>query len=132
MPWLALRLFLAYEYVWRMIMKKLLSILGIVLPAVALVILAFTLQGGKRILDGIYIIFPLIYLLQGALLSKTKLKLCLGMLISDAALLISLNLWYNMGSCIDLALIYTVLGLLAYIVKRIIKKSISKKKNREH
>ena len=111
-------------------MKKLLSVIKMIFPAIILAILAFSLQGGKRILDGIYMIFPLIYVFQGVFLSKTKLRLCFGILISDAALLISLNLWYNMGNCIDLALIYTVLGLLAYIVKRVIKKMFSKKKNR--
>ena len=111
-------------------MKKLLSFVKIVFPAIVLIVLAFSLQGGKRILDGIYIIFPLIYAFQGVFLSKSKFKFVLGILLSDVALLVSLNLWYNMGNCVDLAVVYTVLGLLAYIIKCIIKKIFSKKKNR--
>ena len=113
-------------------MKKLISVVKIVLPALILLILAFALQGGKRILDGIYIIFPLIYVLQGVFLSRSKLQFVLGVLLSDVAFLIGVNLWYHMGSCIDLAVIYTVLGLIAYIIKNIVKKLILKKKNREH
>ena len=30
------------------------------------------------------------------------------------------NLWYNMGSCIDLLIIYLAVGTAAYILKRII------------
>ena len=112
-------------------MKKVIKFIVVLLPAITLMLLAFMLQGGKNILEGIYIIFPLIYVLQGILI-KSKLKLTLGILLSDIAFLISVNLWYNMGDCIDLAIIYTAMGIAAYIIKRIIKRYSKNKKNREH
>ena len=91
-------------------------------------LLAIGLQGGKNILDALYLWFPLLFLLQGLLLSKPWL-LALGWTVHGIAFLLPVNLLYHMGSCIDLFAVYLLLSLAAFGIKRYIlhKKKRSQK-----
>lgn len=108
-------------------MKRTVEIAKIFLPAILIGILIYTLRGGKNILDGIYIIFPLIYVLQGAFCASSLPKAAIGFSLSTAVFLTEINLWYNMGACIDLALIYLALGAVAYATKLLLHNKRLKK-----
>ncbi len=115
-------------------MKKALSWAKIFLPALLIFIVIFIgeLLGGKHILDGIYIWIPLIYLHHGVFCTDSLLKAAIGFTLSSAVFLTFINLWFKMGACIDLALIYLALGTLAYGVKILILKVIKNKKHRKN
>lgn len=102
-------------------MKK---ILKIIVPSILMLILIFLLRGGKNILTGIYIIFPIMYIILALICSNFKKELLISLILTSASFLVFINLWYKMGSCIDLALIYNALGFITFLIKRkIIKKN---------
>ena len=98
------------------------------IPPIIMLISVILLQGGKNILDGIYIGFPIIYIAQ-ALLSKNVRWLSLGLFLTSAAFIVPINLLYNMGNCIELLIAYIILALISYIAKRLIIKKRKKRKN---
>lgn len=103
-------------------MKK---ISTIVLPS--LIILAYTYFNveGKNILAGLFLLFPLTFIIQGAIYSDLKKELLLGFILSSIAFMVPINLLYHMGSCIELLVIYNIFGIISFFVK----KKISSKKN---
>ncbi|GAA0092812.1 hypothetical protein UT300009_28410 [Paraclostridium bifermentans] len=96
-------------------MKKILSI---VLPSI--LILAITLWGrvDKNILVGLFLLFPIIFIIQGIMCSNLKNELIIGFLLSSIAFIIPINLWFNMGSCIELLITYNILGIISFLVKK--------------
>ena len=110
-------------------MKKLFSLVKLLLPPILIGILMFALRGGKNILDGIYIIFPLIFLLQGIFCTDKIIRGAIGLALSETVFLVLVNILYKMGTCIDLALIYLAIAILAYAVKTIVKRKLKKKKD---
>lgn len=96
-------------------MKKILSI---VLPSI--LILAITLWGrvDKNILVGLFLLFPIIFIIQGIMYSNLKNELLIGFLLSSIAFILPINLWFNMGSCIELLITYNILGIISFLVKK--------------
>ncbi len=96
-------------------------ILRVVLPAIFIALLVCAMQGGKNILDGIYIIFPVVYI--AIVLMNEKWDVLISLALTSLAFIIPINLLYNMGSCIDLLVIYNILALITYFIKtKIMKK----------
>ena len=100
----------------------------ILLPGLLVLWLIFALRGGVDILAGLFIFFPVLYILFGVACSK-PVELLIGILLTDLAFLIPINLCYNMGSCIELLLIYVIFGCVSYFIKYFIKK-IAKRNNK--
>lgn len=96
-------------------MKKMLYM---ILPGI--IILAITLWGkiDKNILVGLYLLFPIVFIVQGALYSDLKKQLIIGFILSSIAFIVPINLWFNMGSCIELLIFYNILGIISFLVKR--------------
>ncbi|EGT5043869.1 hypothetical protein DAF96_11990 [Clostridioides difficile] len=103
-------------------MKKILSI---VLPS--MIIIAITLWGRaeKNILVGLFLLFPIIFVIQGIMYSNFKKELIIGFILSSIAFIVPTNLLYNMGSCIDLLIVYNMLGIGNFLVKKKIYSSHS-------
>lgn len=104
-------------------------ILRIVLPAIFIALLVCAMQGGKNILDGIYIIFPVIYI--AIVLMNEKRDVLISLVLTSIAFIIPINLLYNMGSCIDLLVIYNVIAGITYLIRVVIRKKKDKKNDRE-
>ena len=100
-------------------------ILRIILPAIFIALLVCAMQGGKNILDGIYIIFPVIYI--AIVLMNEKLDVLVSLVLTSIAFIIPINLLYNMGSCIDLLVIYNVIAGITYLIKTVTRKKKDKK-----
>ena len=107
--------------------KALLYAIKLILPAALICLLLFLLRGGKNVLEGIYIIFPAIFILQGIFCSDRPLIFGAALLLSEASFLVFVNILYRMGSCIDLAIIYATLCAIAYFLKLLIVKRRAKK-----
>ena len=105
--------------------KKILKILAL---AILMAILIYLLRGGKKILDGLYIYFPIIFLLIGLTSGSIK-ELVISMLLTSVAFLIPINLWFNMGTCVIFAIIYIILSCIVFLIKTIIKKKNKGKTN---
>ncbi|RHW42713.1 hypothetical protein D1B31_03765 [Neobacillus notoginsengisoli] len=67
----------------------------------------------KYILVGIYLLFPLLFIIQGYY-SASKGVLILGFIISVFAIMIPISIWYNMGSLLPAIVVYLLLGIGAY------------------
>ncbi|MDE6035282.1 MAG: hypothetical protein K2G36_05170 [Ruminococcus sp.] len=103
-------------------MKKLLKI---IFPAVLMVTLIFLLQGGKSILSGLYFYFPVIYFLNGLTTHSTK-ELTISLLLLSVAFLIPVYLWFNMGTCIDMAIVYAVLSCMGFLTGKKLRSKMKK------
>ena len=104
-------------------------ILRIVLPAIFIALLVCAMQGGKNILDGIYIIFPVVYI--AIVLMNEKWDVLVSLVLTSIAFIIPINLLYNMGSCIDLLVIYNVIAGITYLIRVVIRKKKDKNNDRE-
>lgn len=109
-----------------MMKKTLIYIIKLILPALLVLAFMYLLRGGKNILEGIYIIFPLIYVLQGVLCSGGIVRTAIGYSFTSAVFIVFVNMWYNMGSCVDLLIIYLALGFIAYLAKIVVLKTRNK------
>ena len=102
-------------------MKKIASI---ILPSIIIFTIAFLSRADKHILDGLYLWFPIIFIIQGRIYSGFTKELIIGFVLSSIAFIAPINLWCSMGSCIELLIIYNILGIISYLVKsRVIYRS---------
>ena len=99
-------------------MKK---IIKLIIPSLLMIVSVYFLQSGKNILEGIYFGFPLMYILIG-IISKDIKELIITLVLTSLSFLIPVNMWYNMGNCIDLVVIYNLLSVISYIIKMKTKK----------
>ena len=98
-------------------MKRLLKI---IIPSILMILLIYFGRNNKDlILTNIYIIFPLIYILIGIINNKNEL--ITSLILVSISFLIPINIFFNMGTCIDLVIIYIVLCIISYFVKLKIK-----------
>ena len=98
----------------------------IIVPALLMLLLIYLLRGGKDILEGLFFYFPLIYVALGLLCADFVKELVISMGVTTLAFLLPVNLCFNMGTCIDCALVYVALGCAAYFVKRRVLKRVRK------
>ena len=96
-------------------MKK---ILKIIIPSMLMLLLIYIWRDGKDILNGLYIAFPLMYIILGIICSNMKKELLLSLVLLSITFLIPINLWFNMGTCIDLVIIYNMLSIFSYLIKK--------------
>lgn len=91
------------------------------IPSILIFILAYIGRHNKDlILTEIYILFPIIYIINGII--NKKAELLVSSILLSLAFLIPVNIWFNMGSCLDLVIIYNIISFIAYLAKNKIKK----------
>ena len=100
-------------------MKKIIKIIS---PSVLMLLLIILWRDGKDILNGLYVAFPIMYIILGIVCSDLKKELLISLILLSIAFLIPINLWFHMGSCIDLVIIYNTLSVISYLIKSKIKK----------
>lgn len=106
-------------------MQRIKTVSVLLFPPILIGVLSFALQGGKDILSGIYFIFPIIFLFQ-ALFSKHIAVFLCGMLLSAFSFLVTVRLFYHMGTCFDLAIFYLLIGGIAYFSRQLVQKRRAK------
>ena len=92
-----------------------------ILPHVIVFTLIIAWRDGKNILTGIFIVFPIMYILLGTRCNDFKRELLPSFIALTMTFLIPINLLYHMGSCLDLALIYNILGIISFFISKAIK-----------
>ena len=97
-------------------------IFKIIIPSLLMLLLIYLWRDGKDILNGIYIAFPLMYIILGLISSNFKIELLISLILLSIAFIIPINLMFNMGNCIDLVIIYNILSLISYFIKNNFKK----------
>lgn len=110
----------------EIIMKKILSA---ILPGLLILIfmrIDSTLPNSKNVIGGIYLFFPVIFILQGIVLNTTKIMV-IGFLLSSIAIIIPISLWYNMSSIIPAVIVYLILGVAAFLLSNKIKRTSTPK-----
>lgn len=93
-------------------------ILKIIITSMLMLLLIYIWRDGKDILNGLYIAFPLMYIILGIISSDIKKELLLSLVLLSITFLIPINLWFNMGTCIDLVIIYNILSIFSYLIKK--------------
>ena len=93
-------------------------IIKIIAPSILMLLLIYIWKDDKDILNGLYIAFPLMYIILGIICSNMKKELLLSLVLLSITFLIHINLWFNMGTCIDLVIIYNILSILSYLIKK--------------
>ena len=58
------------------------------------------------------------YIILGIICSNMKKELLLSLVLLSITFLIPINLWFNMGTCIDLVIIYNILSIFSYLIKK--------------
>lgn len=96
-------------------MKK---IIKTITPSILMFLLIYIWRDGKDILNGLYIAFPLMYIILGIICSNMKKELLLSLVLLSITFLIPINLWFNMGTCIYLVIIYNILSIFSYLIKK--------------
>ena len=107
-------------------MKK---ILKTILPAILMVVLIYLMRDGKDILNGLFVVFPIMYIYIGIISSDLIKEWLISMVLMAVAFIIPIDIWFHMGSCTYLILIYTALSCASYLLKIIVKKKLKRKKN---
>lgn len=97
------------------------KILKIIVPSIVMLLLIYLWREGKDILSGIYIVFPLMYIILGLICSNFKKELLISLILLSLSFLIPINLLFNMGTCIDLVIIYNILSGVSYLIKKKLK-----------
>ena len=100
-------------------MKKIIKIIS---PSVLMLLLIILWRDGKDILNGLYVAFPIMYIILGIVCSDLKKELLISLILLSLTFLIPINLWFHMGTCIDLVIIYNTLSVISYLIKGKIKK----------
>ena len=98
------------------------KVLKIFCPALLTAVLVYAMRGGKEILEGLYFVFPALYLFIGIIPFKSKADFFLCLFLTTTAFLIPVNIWFNMGNCIDLSVIYIALACISWWTKKKIAK----------
>ena len=83
--------------------------------------LIYLWRDGKDILNGLFVAFPIMYILLG-LISNDKKELLMCLIALSITFLIPINLWFHMGTCFVYAIIYCALSYVSYLIKKKIKK----------
>lgn len=101
-------------------MKK---ILKIVVPSILMLISIYLMRDGKAILFGLFLLFPIMYVITGIICTDLKKELLFSLLLSSVTFLIPVNIYFDMGTtCIGWVLIYIALGCAVYFIKNSVKK----------
>ena len=98
-------------------MKK---IIKIIFPSILMLFLIFLWRDGKDILNGIYILFPIIYISNSLIYSHIK-ELILSLILLAISFLNPINLWFHMGSCVGLLIFYSILSGISFFIKKLIE-----------
>ncbi|NMF06379.1 hypothetical protein ACUH7Y_18900 [Clostridium beijerinckii] len=114
-------------------MKKVLST---ILPSVLTFLFIFIdshFPYSKWILIGIYILFPIMFIIQTIISFKSINNMLIGFLLLSLSIILPINQWYKMGSIIPAIVVYLILSLittyLLIVVMDIIKKNKKRTRN---
>ncbi|MGL5415053.1 MAG: hypothetical protein ACRDAU_05290 [Clostridium sp.] len=88
-----------------------------ILPGIIIFIITVLSRADKYILVGLFLVFPIIFIMQGLMYSDLKKDIIQGFIISSIGFIVPVNLLYNMGSCVEFLIIYNVLGIISYCIK---------------
>ena len=105
-------------------------IIKIIVPSVLMLLLIYLWRDGKDILNGIYIVFPLMYIILGLICSNLKNELLVSLILLSLSFLIPINLCFNMGNCVGLVIFYNILSSISYLIYKKLKSKTNSKLRR--
>lgn len=104
----------------RNMIKKILKIIVPSLLILSFILIDRRIESSKNILVGLYLIFPMIFIIQGGLYKDFKKELVAGFMLSSMAVL-SMDFLYKMNSILPVLVIYIALGLISFFIMKIKK-----------
>ena len=103
-------------------MKK---IFKVIIPSLLMILLIYIWRDGKDILNGLFVAFPLMYIILG-IMSCDRKELLISLFLLSVAFLIPINLWFHMGSCIEYVVIFSIVSFISYLIKNKVKTKFKK------
>jgi len=100
-------------------------IFKVIVPSLLMLLLIYIWRDGKDILNGLFVVFPLMYILLG-LICNCKKELIICLIFLSISFLIPINLWFRMGTCIMYVIIWALLSFVSYLIKYKIKVKFKK------
>ena len=107
-------------------MKKLIQT---ILPSLLIFIFIFIDSVGPsshNIIVGIYVLFPILYILQSIVLKDSEINLAIGFILSSIVIMVMTQIFYNMSSMIPALIVYIILGEVSFVFANKIRKSKNK------
>ncbi|ALB45121.1 hypothetical protein AXY43_06595 [Clostridium sp. MF28] len=101
-------------------MKKVLST---ILPSVLIFLFIFIdshFPYSKWILIGIYILFPIMFIIQTIISFKSIKNMLAGFLLLSLSIILPIDQWYKIGSIMPAIIVYLVLSLITYLLIEVI------------
>ncbi|HBW38645.1 hypothetical protein [Desulfosporosinus sp. BICA1-9] len=84
-------------------------------------------EDSLHLLLGIFLLFPIIFIIQGIVCSNSKNSMIVGFSLSSLAVMLPISIWYNVGDMIPVVIIYLLLGVISFVSSNIKRVFISKK-----
>ncbi|NOW07177.1 hypothetical protein [Clostridium beijerinckii] len=70
----------------------------------------------KCILIGIYILFPIMFITQTVISSKSVKNMLIGLLLLSLSIILPINKWYKMSSMMPAIIVYLLLAGITYFL----------------
>lgn len=102
-------------------MKKILSTIFPSLLTYIYIFIDSHFPYSKWILIGIYILFPIMFIVQTIISLKSIKNMLIGLLLLSLSIILPINEWYKMGSMIPAIMIYLLLAGITYSIATIVK-----------
>ena len=97
--------------------STILSIIKVLIMPLVVFLLVLYLKNFGDILTGVYILFPLCFIVQGVFLSKNIPHIVIAYIFASAIYLILTNMWYNVADSFGCVVVYWILGFIVYLIK---------------
>ncbi len=108
-------------------MKKIISLALPSLLILSLIFIDLLNPYSKYILFGLFIVFPIAFIIQGVLCKASKNDLIVGLILSSMCIILPINIFYNMSSVLPFIIVYIIIGTLSFSLSNKVKvKSILK------
>lgn len=91
----------------------------VLLPAICMFIFTWICSFfpfSKILLLGIYVLFPLAFIIQGIICARLKKQMIIGFIFSSAAIMMSVSYWFEVGSMVNAVIVYTILGFISFLL----------------
>lgn len=95
-------------------MKKIISLALPSLLILSLILIDLLNPYSKYILFGLFIVFPIAFIIQGILCKDSKNDLIVGLVLSSMCIMLPINMFYNMNSILPFIIVYIGIGTLSF------------------
>ncbi|MGG7078407.1 hypothetical protein ACQPUW_10620 [Clostridium sardiniense] len=102
-------------------MKKIISLALPSLLILSLIFIDLLNPYSKYILLGLFIVFPIAFIVQGILCKDSKNNLIVGLILSSLSVILPVSIFYNMSSTLPFLIVYILISTLSFFLSNKVK-----------